>query len=75
MTGETYNLVWNIQAGLCLLGRGHKKKVNCSTKRPSLEYAAVVLLPLMKKTIRQTERIETAATEMAQSLKYLPYEE
>ena len=51
------------------------KKLITSLIPPKLEYSAGFWSPHKKKDIRKIERIQRAATEIALSLRHLPYEE
>ncbi len=51
------------------------KKIITSLIRPTLEYAAVVWNPHLKKHIEKLEKVQRAATRWVPSLKDLSYEE
>ncbi len=57
ITGETYNLLWNIKTTFTYLDEEMVKKLITSIIRSRLEYAAVVWSPRLKKDIRKLKRI------------------
>ncbi len=63
-TWEIYNLLRNIKITFTYIDEEIIKKLITSMIRPSLEYAALVWSPKLKKEIKKVERVQRAATKL-----------
>ena len=72
---NTYNLLANMRMAFAYIDEEMVKKIITSFIRPTLEYAAVVWNPHLKKHVKKIEKVQRAATIWAPSLRDLNYEE
>ena len=72
---STYNLLANMRVAFAYIDEEMVKKIITSFIRPTLEYAAVVWSPHLKKHIKKIEKVQRAATRWVPSLRDLSYEE
>ena len=67
IVGETYSLLKNIRVAFIHIDENMMKKLIVAVILPRLEYAAVVLLPNMKKVIKNLGYALWAATKIVPS--------
>ncbi len=70
-----HNLLVNIRVAFTYIEEEMVKKIITSFIHPTLEYAAVVWNPHLKKHIEKLEKVQRAATRWVPSLRDLSYEE
>ena len=72
---NTYKLLANMRVACAYIDEEMVKKIITSFIRPTLEYAAVVWNPHLKKHVKKIEKVQRAATRWVPSLRDLNYEE
>ncbi len=70
-----HNVLANMRVGFTYIDEEMVKKIITSFIRPTLEYAAVVWNPHLKRHIEKLEKVQRAATRWVPSLRDLSYEE
>ncbi len=70
-----HNLLANARVAFTYIDEEVIKKIITSFIRPTLEYAAVVWNPHLKKHVEKLEKVQRAATRWVPSLRDLSYEE